>query len=91
MPAIFLSILYAFAGSFLSRVLLGAGLGLATAGFILTFVNYYIDKAVSTLSAGGVVLGLIGLSGTDVALSIIVGALVARTTIDSLNIRLVKK
>ncbi len=91
MPAIFLRILYAFAGSFLSRVLHGAGLRLATAGFILTFVNYYIVMAVNSLSGAGVVLGLVGLSGTDVALSIIVGALVARTTIDSLNIRLVKK
>lgn len=92
MPAFLLPVLYIFASSFLSRVLVGAGLGLATASFVLTFVNYYIDKAINNLNgAGAAVLGLLGLSGTDVALSIVLGALVARTTIDSLNIRLVKK
>lgn len=79
-----------FASSFLKQALLGAGLGLLSGAFVLTLVNQYINQAVSSMSSIGSVAGLMGLAGLDVALSIVIGAVVCRATISSLSIRLSK-
>lgn len=73
----------------LKNALTGAGLGLATSQVILTLVNRYIDYAVQQMNLVSVA-GLLGLCGFDVALSIIIGALVARATIQSQAISLRK-
>jgi hypothetical protein len=85
-----LLLLGAFSSSAVLKFLVGAGLGLGTSAFMITFLNYYVDQAVGSTSALGAVAGLIGLSGLDKALSIVVGALVARVSINSLNIKLIK-
>lgn len=75
------------ASDLLRRVLLSAGLGLATAAFFTTILNIYIDRVINNL--GGMpasVLGLLGLFGFDKALSIIIGALVMRASINAMSI-----
>lgn len=74
-----------FASSFIKQALLGAGLGLVTSTVILTMVNKYISTAINNMSSIGSMAGLMGLSGLDVALSIIIGAIVCRATISSLT------
>lgn len=72
------------------NMLTGAGLGLATSAFILTILNRYID--VFTQSMNGLqMIGLLAISGVDVAMSVIIGALVTRATIASQSISLTKK
>jgi len=72
-------------------ILVGAGLGLATSQFVLALTNRYISSALNGVSGiGGSMVAFLGLSGADVAISIIIGAVVARATINSLKISLVK-
>ena len=91
MYAFFLALFEAILARGFSRVLIGAGLGFGTSAFLITFVNYYINKAVTTMSGTSAdVLGLVALSGSDKGLSIIIGALVCRVTIQSLSLKMVK-
>lgn len=72
-------------------MLIGAGLGLATSQIILSLTNRYITSGLSGVSGvGGAMVAFLGLSGADVALSIIIGAVIARATINSLKMSLVK-
>lgn len=75
----------------IKTMLVGAGLGLATSQIILSLTNKYINAGLTGVSGiGGSMVAFLGLSGADVALSIIIGAVVARATINSLKISLVK-
>lgn len=80
------------AGKTLQRFLTGAGVGLVTSQIVLTVVNSIIDKAITEMGLFSAV-GLLGLSGVDVGLSIIIFALVARATMASkaLNFTSLKK
>jgi hypothetical protein len=71
--------------------LTGAGLGLVTSTVILELANKYINSAVSSMSAIGDIAGLLGVAGCDVALSIVIGAIVCRVTVSSLTMHLSKK
>ena len=79
-------------GKTLQRFLTGAGVGLVTSQIVLTVVNSIIDKAITQMGLFSAV-GLLGLSGVDVGLSIIIFALVARATMASkaLNFTSLKK
>ncbi|XID75131.1 DUF2523 family protein [Alkanindiges sp. WGS2144] len=78
-------------GSAVKRMLLGAGLGLMSSQIILTIVRQFINQGLSGLfSNGGVVLSFLGLSGCDVALSVLIGAVIARATINSMGLTLKK-
>jgi hypothetical protein len=72
------------------NMLAGAGLGLATSAFILTILNQYIDTFANSMN-GLQIIGLLAISGVDVAISVIIGALVTRATIASQSISLTKK
>lgn len=75
----------------IKQMLLGAGIGLVTAQFILSITNQYIDAALSNMyGVGGDVVRIMGISGLDVALSIVIGAVVARATINSLKLSFTK-
>lgn len=75
----------------IKRMLLGAGLGLISAQFILTITQRYINSSFSNMqSFGGVAVGLMGLSGLDVALSIVIGAVIARATINAMRVSIAK-
>lgn len=78
-------------GSALKRILIGAGLGLVSSQVILSLINVYIGKAINNMDfAAGTALQFLGLSGADVALSVLIGALIARATLEASKIGLKK-
>lgn len=78
-------------GEAIGKALFGAGLGLVSSQIILTLINTYINKAIAGLSFGSSkIVMFLGLSGTDVAISVLVGALIARATIEASKIGLKK-
>lgn len=78
-------------GGAVRTMMLGAGIGLVSSAFILDLVNRYLSKAAMPISGdGSSMFALMALSGLDKALSIVLGALVARVTINSLRLSLSK-
>lgn len=72
------------------QMLTGAGLALATAGVSVTFINSMIARVSATLSGlPELAISLLDLSGCDVALSLMLGAVVARVAINSAKVHLV--
>lgn len=66
---------YVFRASFFKDILLGMGMGLVASGGLKYIFDYYISKFVSTLPQFGQgLIGLVGLSGLDKAISIVIGA-----------------
>lgn len=74
----------------LRKLLMGAGIGLATAALSLTIINYYMDKITQSSNGIGVVASILGIAGFDVALSIIFSAIVLKITINSTKLFLSK-
>ncbi|WP_312967895.1 DUF2523 family protein [Acinetobacter gerneri] len=73
------------------RALTGAGLGLASSASILIAVKAYINNFIAqSNSMGADVLALLSLSGVDIALSAIIGAIVFRLTVNSAKLSLVR-
>lgn len=64
------------------NILSGLGIGLVTSTISLTLLNRYIEHATSQYTALGAVVGLLGLAGFNVALSIIFSSLVIRMTMN---------
>jgi len=78
-------------GSALKRILIGAGLALFASQAIQTLIDTYISKALSGMSfSGSTAIMFLGLSGADVAISILIGALMARAFIEASKIGLRK-
>lgn len=78
-------------GSALKRILIGAGLALVSSQAIQALIDTYINKALSGMSfAGSSAIMFLGLSGADVAISILIGALMARVFIEASKIGLRK-
>lgn len=91
----FANLLYRVGESLLSvgvkKALAGAGLGLGTYAGISSLLDKMIADANAMLSAGdGKILSMIGLTGIDTALSIILSACVIRATINSSSLFLAK-
>lgn len=75
----------------IKKLLTGAGLGLATYASISTLLDKLISDANANLSNADLkVLSIIGLTGIDVALSLILSACVIRVTISNSSVFLVK-
>lgn len=72
------------------RVLVGMGLGLASGAVVLTVINYYINKIVMSASRLGDMAAILHLGGMDVAVSIIIGAVIVRATIGATKVSLTK-
>lgn len=73
----------------IKRMLTGAGLALTTASVSITIIQSLIADVSDTLSGlPELAVALLDLSGCDVALSMILGAIVARTAIAAASIRL---
>lgn len=87
------SVLFAGNKSWLAQVLAGAGLGLATMGALTVFVDYYKSQAIASLGQLGLVSGILGLSGMDKAISIVLGAYLAGVYIKTFasGLKMVKK
>ena len=78
-------------GSSFRRVLVGAGLGLASSVGIKALLDNYITSYISNLnSISSNILSILGLAGIDTAISVIIGALITRATIKSLSLSLTK-
>lgn len=87
-----ISILKNIQRGFLKEVLLGAGLTLGTSAISMTMLKTaitYMQKNTGSISAD--VAGLASLSGIDVAMSIVLGAIVSRHAIQSSKLTLMKK
>lgn len=68
--------------NFAQKVLLGAGVAIASTAIINTILTSFINKAINASSnVDQTYLGLLSISGLDQAISIIIGALIARATI----------
>lgn len=78
-------------GSAFKRILIGAGLGLVSSQVIFNLINIYIGKAINNINfSAGTALQFLGLSGADIALSVLIGALIARATLEASKIGLKK-
>lgn len=87
------NVLFAGNKSWLSQILTGAGLGLITTAVLTGFVDYYKSQAISNLGQLGVVSGILGLSGLDTAISIVIGSYLAGVYIKTFaaGLKVVKK
>ena len=73
--------------NFAKKVLLGAGVTIISGAVFNIVLSAYINKAIAASSSiNPTYLGLLSISGLDHAISIIVGALVARATLMAANI-----
>ena len=73
-----------------SKILAGAGLSLLSSGAILIVVNQYVSGAIAQFGSLGLVAGLCSLAKLDVAMSIIIGAIVFRVTVGTAAIKIGK-
>ena len=76
----------------LKRILTGAGLGLVTYASLSTLLEKLILDANTKLQEGdGEILSIIGLSGADTALSMVLSACIIRVTIYSTQVRVIRQ
>ena len=87
------NILFSGNKSWLSQVLTGAGLGLATTAALTGFVTYYKSQAIANLGQLGLVSGILGLSGLDTAISIVIGSYLSSVYIKTFasGLKVIKK
>lgn len=87
------NVLFSGNKSWLSQILTGAGLGLVSTAVLTTFIDYYKTQAIANLGQLGLVSGILGLSGLDKALSIVIGAYLAGVYIKTFaaGLKVVKK
>ena len=68
--------------NFAKKVLLGAGVALTSTAVIQSVLGAFISKAINASSSiDPTYLGLLAISGLDHAISIVIGALIARAAI----------
>lgn len=68
--------------NFAKKVLLGAGVALVSTAVIQSVLGAFISKAINASSSiDHTYLGLLAISGLDQAISIVIGALIARAAI----------
>lgn len=73
--------------NFAKKVLIGAGVTIVSGAVINIILTTYINKAISaTNQIDSSYLGLLSISGLDHAISIIIGALIARATLLAANL-----
>ena len=73
--------------NFAKKVLVGAGVTIVSGAVINIVLTTYINKAISASSQiDSTYLGLLSISGLDHAISIIIGALIARATLLAANL-----
>lgn len=73
--------------NFAKKVLVGAGVTIVSGAVINIILTTYINKAIAASSQiDSTYLGLLSISGLDHAISIIIGALIARATLLAANL-----
>lgn len=83
-------LLDSFAEGFLSKLIKGAGISLISGTVILTVINYLIDRFLSDFFVVGDLAALVGVSGLDQCISIVISAMIARAMIASTSMSLQK-
>jgi hypothetical protein len=87
MKAILFSLTSWLLSNFAKKVLVGAGVTIVSGAVINIVLTTYINKAIAASSRiDSTYLGLLSLSGLDHAISIIIGALIARATLLAANL-----
>ena len=87
MKAILFSLTSWLLSNFAKKVLLGAGVTIVSGAVINIVLTTYINKAIAVSSQiDSTYLGLLSISGLDHAISIIIGALIARATLLAANL-----
>ena len=87
MKAILFSLTSWLLSNFAKKVLIGAGVTIVSGAVINIVLTTYINKAIAASSQiDSTYLGLLSLSGLDHAISIIIGALIARATLLAANL-----
>lgn len=87
MKAILFSLTSWLLSNFAKKVLVGAGVTIVSGAVINIVLTTYINKAIAVSSQiDSTYLGLLSLSGVDHAISIIIGALIARATLLAANL-----
>lgn len=71
--------------------LAGAGLGLASASISLTLMQEYLAKVTQYGNSMGDAMSLLALSGAHTALSMIIGAIMAKFAMNGAKLALVRK
>lgn len=72
------------------RVLVGAGLGLASGVITLTVINFYIAKIQAQSGTLGDMAAILHIGGLDTAISIIIGACVVRASLMAAKLSIIK-
>lgn len=87
------SLLFAGNKSWIAQILAGAGLGLASMAAFTGFLTYYKTQAIANLGQLGPVSGILGLSGLDTAISIVIGSYLAGVYITTFasGLKVIKK
>lgn len=80
------SLLDNFAEGFLSKLIKGAGISLISGTVILTVINFLINRFMSDFMVVGDLASLVGVSGLDQCISIIISAFISRAMITSTNL-----
>ncbi len=89
MGEMFYAIFTRLTSEFVKRALLGAGLGLTSYTGMTKVMEKMIQDAQAEISSGDAfALGMVGLTGIDVAISIILSACVMRMTMTSASLSL---
>lgn len=93
MPRLFLLLIgFALSGA-VKKMILGAGLGLLSMSFIQLTFTWYIQRFThyGQFSDIGGVFGLLAIARIPECVSIVLGAVVARLSINALQLTLIKK
>lgn len=83
MGSLIKKLLDSFADGFLGKLLKGAGLSLVSGTVILAVINFLINKFLSDFFVVGDLASLVGVSGLDQCISIVMSAFIARAMISS--------
>lgn len=83
-------LLDSFAEGFLNRAIKGAGISLISGTVILSVINFLINRFMTDFFVVGDLASLVGVSGLDQCISIIISAFIARAMITSTSMTLSK-
>ena len=86
MGSLLKKLLDSFAEGFLSKLIKGAGISLISGTVILTVINFLINKFLSDFFVVGDLASLVGVSGLDQCISIVMSAMIARAMITSTSL-----
>lgn len=79
-------LLDSFAEGFLSKLIKGAGISLVSGTVILSVINFLVNKFLSDFFVVGDFASLVGVSGLDQCISIVISGMIARAMITTTSL-----